>query len=235
MPDVVSVPRRFNGPLDSGQGGYSAGIVAAFLEQPAEVSLRRPVPLDRPLRVQRDGDVRLFDGDDLIADGHAVAGVDVEVPEPVSVAVAREATSRYLGEREGGFSRCFVCGLARDDSFGVFPGEVPGRGVMATPWTPPHWTADDAGVVRPEFVWAALDCPATFAPLLAGPVSTGFLARLSARIDGPVVAGDEHVIVAWPIALGRRRDPGGRSRPAHCTQGLRRRYSRQRPRERSRT
>jgi acyl-CoA thioesterase FadM len=80
---------------------------------------------------------------------------------------------------------------------------------LATPWTPPLWTSDDAGVVRPEFVWAALDCPATFAPLLAGPATTGFLVRLSASIDGPVVAGDEHVIVAWPIAIDGRKFHSG--------------------------
>jgi acyl-CoA thioesterase FadM len=80
---------------------------------------------------------------------------------------------------------------------------------MATPWTPPQWTAVEGGVVRPEFVWAALDCPATFAPLLAGPATTGFLVRLSASIDGPVVAGDEHVIVAWPIAIDGRKFHSG--------------------------
>src|SRR5262245_608254 len=154
-------------------------MVATFLAGPAEVSLRRPVPLDRPLRVERDGDgsVRLLDGDDLVADGHSIAEVDVQVPAPVGVEDAREATSRYPGSQDGPFSHCFVCGLARDDSFGVFAGEVPGRRVMATPWTPPDWAADGAGVVRPEFVWAALDCPATFATLLAGTVDVAFLAR----------------------------------------------------------
>lgn len=208
---AVTIPQRFNGPLESGQGGYSAGVVATFLDDPAEVSLRRPVPLDQPLRVERDGDgsVRLLDGEDLVADGHSIAAIDVEVPGPVSVADAREATSRYLGSRDGPFSRCFVCGLARDDSFGVFAGEVPGRGVVATPWSPPEWAADEAGVVRPEFVWAALDCPATFATLLAGTVDVAFLARLAVRLDGPVVAGAEHVVIGWPIELDGRKYHSG--------------------------
>jgi hypothetical protein len=206
----VTIPHRYNGPLDSGQGGYSAGVVASFVDGLAAVNLRRPVPLDRALRVVReDGAVKLLDGEDLIADGEPVDALGVEVPEPVGVEDAHEATTRYPGTRDGPFSRCFVCGLARDDSLHVFAGEVPGRGVMATPWTPPAWTADDAGVVRPEFVWAVLDCPATFAPILAGPATAGFLARFSVRIDHPVVAGVEHVIIGWPLRIEGRKYHAG--------------------------
>jgi hypothetical protein len=211
VPDSVSIPARFNGPLHSGQGGYSAGVLAAFVDGQAEVSLRRPVPLDRALSVRRDGDgaVRLLDGDELIADAQAAAPLDLDVPAPVGVEEARAATERYVGSRDGPFSRCFVCGLARDDGFDVFAGEVLGRNVMASPWTPPDWAAGDDGVVRPEFVWAALDCPATFAPLLGGAVDVGFLARFGVRIDAPVVAGAEHVIVGWPIAIEGRKYHAG--------------------------
>jgi hypothetical protein len=212
VPDTVSIPRRFNGPLDSGQGGYSAGMVAGFVDGPAEVSLRRPVPLERPLAVRRgdDASVQLLDGDDLVAEGRPVDLGDLDVPPAVSVDEAREATTRYTGSHEGPFSRCFVCGLARDDSFEVFAGEVTGRRAMASPWTPPDWTAGDDGRVRPEFIWAVLDCPATFAPGLAGDLPLGMLARLGVRIDGPVQAGAEHVVIGWPIEIdGRKYHAGG--------------------------
>src|SRR5215213_4316915 len=52
-PDVV-IERRFNGPPDSGHGGYSAGRAAALVDGPAEVTLRRPPPLETPLTVRRD-------------------------------------------------------------------------------------------------------------------------------------------------------------------------------------
>ena len=45
----------------------------------------------------------------------------------------------------------------------MFAGAVDGRDVVASPWTPPSWTADDTGRVRPELVWAVLDCPTYFA------------------------------------------------------------------------
>src|SRR5215204_4268078 len=51
MPDTLTVPAAFNGPRESGNGGYAAGALAAFVGEPAEVSLRSPVPLDRELSV----------------------------------------------------------------------------------------------------------------------------------------------------------------------------------------
>jgi hypothetical protein len=206
----VTIPHRFNGPLDRGQGGYSAGVVATFIDGPADVSLRRPVPLDRPLEVVEDaGTIGLVDGAELIADGRPAPGLEVAVPEPVGLDAAREATTRYAGALEGPFSRCFVCGLTREDGFHVFAGQVAGRRILASPWTPPAWAADGDGAVRPEFVWAALDCPATFAALLEEGVSLGVLARLSARIDAPVQAGREHVVIGWPTgAEGRKAHAG---------------------------
>src|SRR5215216_3414323 len=156
MPESLSIPRRFNGPLDSGNGGYCSGAVASFLEEAAEVSLRRPVPLETPLDVVRgsDGSVRVLDGEALIAEARPAPAFDVEVSVPVSPSEARVAAARYRGRSDGVFSRCFVCGRAREDAFGVFAGAVEGRQVVASPWTPPDWTADAAGHVRPEFIWA---------------------------------------------------------------------------------
>ena len=54
MPESLSIPARFNGPLDSGNGGYSAGLIAGFMGGAAEVDLRRPVPLDTRLDVVRE-------------------------------------------------------------------------------------------------------------------------------------------------------------------------------------
>ena len=38
--DTLRIARRFNGPHDSGNGGYSAGLVAAFLQWHLERGLR---------------------------------------------------------------------------------------------------------------------------------------------------------------------------------------------------
>ena len=211
MAESVRIPRQFNGPLDSGNGGYSAGVVAAFVDGPAEVSLRAPVPLDTPLDIAQDGDgsVRMLDGETVVAEAVPAPDLDVEVPATVSPHDARGASEQYRGLPDGLFSRCFVCGRGREDAFGVFAGDVEGRPLVASPWTPPAWTADAAGQVLPEFVWAVLDCPTFFAAHIDQELTMSVLARLAARIDAPVVAGEEHVVVAWPIETdGRKRHAG---------------------------
>jgi hypothetical protein len=207
----ISIPSRFNGPLESGNGGYSAGVFAGFLDGAAEVMLRRPVPLDIPLDVVRedDGSVRVLDGEALVAEARSAPELEVQAPAPVSPDEARLAATRYRAPRDGVFSRCFVCGRAREDAFGVFAGAVEGRRLVASPWTPPSWTADAAGRVLPEFVWAVLDCPTYFALYMEGDLPLSVLARLTARIDGPVVAGEEQVVIGWPLESdGRKRHAG---------------------------
>lgn len=210
MSDSLVIPTRFNGPLESGNGGYSAGAVAASVDGPvAEVSLRKPIPLDTQLEVTAEGDgsVRVLDGDAVVGEARPVAGLDLEPPEPVGVEAARNASTRYRGLPDGPFSHCFVCGRSREDSLGVFAGEVEGRDVVASPWTPPEWAADADGLVRPEIVWAVLDCPTFFAAYLRDELPISFLVRFAARIDAPVTAGEEHVVVAWPLeAEGRKSE-----------------------------
>jgi len=210
MGETVAVPGRFNGPLESGNGGYSAGVIAAFVEGGvAEVSLRSPVPLDSPLEISREGDaLQILDGETLVAEARPVDDLGVELPEPVDLDAARAASRRYRGLKGGPFSRCFVCGLDREDALGVFAGEVAGREMVASPWTPPAWAADENGEVRPEIVWGVLDCPTYFAAYLRrDPLPVSFLVRQATRIDTSVRVGEEHVVVALPlVADGRKHE-----------------------------
>ena len=67
--NTITIDRRYRGPLHSGNGGYTAGRLAAFVDGPAEVTLRLPPPLDRPLAVaEEDGRVLLLDGEALVAE-----------------------------------------------------------------------------------------------------------------------------------------------------------------------
>src|SRR3954471_10334348 len=137
MADVV-IANRFRGPRTSGNGGYSCGMVAQFIEGPAQVTLRTPPPLDRALEVREDdGGVALFDGDQLVAEGRPAAG-DFDVPEPVGVEEARAAAQNYEWFHEHPYPECFVCGPRRDEGDGlrIFPSPVEGRGIYAAPWTP---------------------------------------------------------------------------------------------------
>jgi hypothetical protein len=211
--ESVTIPARFNGPLESGNGGYSAGALAAFLEGAVEVSLRRPVPLETALRVSRedDGRVLAFDGEDLVAEACSASGFELDVPEPVGVEAARAATAGYRGKSDGPFANCFVCSRTREDTMGVHAGPVEGRELVATPWTPPPWADDGSGAVRPEIVWAVLDCPTYFAAYMRHPepLPPAVMARFTGRLDAPVPVGEEHVVIAWPLeADGRKRHAG---------------------------
>jgi hypothetical protein len=207
----VSIAARFNGPQRSGNGGYAAGALAAFVGEPAEISLRSPVPLDLELEVvdREDGSVRMLAGETLVCEGRRVDELSLDVPEPVSVDEARTASGRYRGLSDGEFCRCFVCGRARDDGLAVFAGEVEGRGLVAGTWTPPGWAQGEDGHVRSELVWAVLDCPTYFASHMKGELSAAMLARMTAEVAAPVAAGVEHVVIGWPIEIDGRKHHAG--------------------------
>jgi hypothetical protein len=208
----VVVSKRFNGPLDSGNGGYSAGVFASRLDPgPVEVDLRSPIPLDEPIEPQPGdgGAVRFISGETLVAEARPAPGFSLATPDPVSIEEAREAATRYPAPAEGLFSRCFVCGRAREDSFGVFAGPVADGSLVASPWTPPEWTADGDGRVRPEFAWAALDCPTYFAAFAGAELPLAFMAKVTATTPGQALAGEEHVVIAWSISGEGRKHRAG--------------------------
>ena len=211
---TISIPARFNGPPDSGNGGYTCGLVAGALgARAAEVTLKAPPPLERPLAVdRRDGGVVVSDGEVVVAEGRPVE-VGVDPPAPVGLDVARaSAGGPFLDPEQHPFPSCFVCGPVRAEGDGlrIFAGPVDGAGgPFADVWTPPPSLAGPDGRVPDEIVWAALDCP-TSGPVANDPERPGFLpivlGRLGVRIDAPVVAGEPHVVMAWPTGVdGRKR------------------------------
>jgi hypothetical protein len=210
----LRVPARFCGPPGVANGGFASGSLAALLGGAAEVTLRRPVPLDRPLPVRGDGDgtVVVEDGSLLIAEARPTK-VPVELVA-VSAAVTSEAAeaaagrSRYYDDPV--FPGCFVCGPARTagDGLRVFPGRVAGRALWAAPWTPDTTVGDVDGRVRPEVVWAALDCPSGIAASDAADMPAGtavVLGRMAATVGGLPRPGDRCRVVAWPLAGDGRK------------------------------
>lgn len=209
----LRIPARFNGPPGSANGGYTCGLVAALLDhQPCEVSLRAPPPLERELSVEHVTEGLIVrDGETMVA--QARRGVlDLEPGETVGITDAEQASAagRERWTKAHPFPTCVVCGPDREpgDGFEIFPGPL-GDGRFAATWTPHSSMVAGDATVGPEYVWAALDCPSS-APLanwgLGAPI---VLARLTASIDAPVIAGAPHAIVSWEIARdGRKREAG---------------------------
>ena len=192
---ALVIDRRFRGPHASGNGGYTCGLVAARVGNPAEVTLRLPPPLERALRF--DGE-RLWNGDALVAEARPAA-VDLQVPAPVPFDEAERAAAPDL---ESPFPECFVCGHARVDGLRIFAGPVAGRDVVAAAWIP---TAD---LTAPEFVWAALDCPGAYATGVPGR-GTVVLGRLAADVRRVPHAGERCVVIGWSLGDEGRKHHAG--------------------------
>jgi hypothetical protein len=197
----LRVAARFCGPPGVANGGFASGSLAALLGGATEVTLRRPLPLDRPLPVRGDGHGTLVveDGGRLLAEARP-AKVPVEllavpgtaapllaVPAAVTPEAAEAAAGRSRYYDAPVFPGCFVCGPARTagDGLRVFPGRV-----------------------RPEVVWAALDCPSGIAAADAAdlPADTAVvLGRMAATVGGLPRPGDRCRVVAWPLAGDGRK------------------------------
>jgi hypothetical protein len=212
MTESLVIPPRFCGPAGSGNGGYVCGRIAAYLDGPVTVTLRRPPPLATPMAVERDGgSVRIQHGGTLIAEAASAPDSPAPaIPGPVSMAEARAVAggARYFADPV--FPDCFVCGTGRGpgDGLRIFPGPLAGRPVWAAPWKPDPSVIDAGGRVRPEVVWAALDCPSGIAAAEAADLSLDtaiLLGRMTASLSVLPRSGDRCLVVAWPNGRDGRK------------------------------
>jgi hypothetical protein len=200
---TITIERRFCGPDGSANGGYTCGVLAQHVGQSAEVTLRVPPPLERPLRVEPDGAIRLHDGERVVAEA-VLAELDLNPPRRVEFAEAAEAALPH-GDPESPFPHCFVCGRDRlpADGLRIFAGRVAGTELVAAPWIP------QGELCRPEFVWAALDCPGAYASGAMIGRGVALLGRLAARVDRVPRAGERCVVVGWPLGQDGRKHYAG--------------------------
>jgi hypothetical protein len=217
MIDEVVIDKRFRGPPNSGNGGYTCGLVAGYIDGPASVRLLRPPPLDRTLVVYssgEEGQVSLSDGEDVIAVGRparldAAAGptdLELDIPEPPAFKLAEAAMKNYSGFQIHYFPSCFVCGPQRaaGDGLNVFAGPTADGKMVASSWVPDSSLAGDDGQVRPEFVWAAIDCPGNYAATHDNPRPM-VLGTLAAFLRRSVTPGHRYIVIGWPISPDGRK------------------------------
>jgi hypothetical protein len=222
LPDLV-VPSRFRGPPSSGNGGWSAGAIAAYAGTACPhdharpwptvtVSLTAPPPLDVPMTLTPGdgGVIASYDGGPVLSARCSDDDVD-DVP-PVSADEARAAEATYHGLTAHPFPTCFSCGTGREpgDGLRIFPGRVTdhdGRARVAATWTPDASVAEDYHAYADEHpraalpvTWAALDCVGGWAGDLEERLMV--LVRMTARLDALPLIGEEHVVVG----MGRGND-----------------------------
>jgi hypothetical protein len=204
----VTIASRFCGPEHSGNGGYASGLAAAGMTGAVEVTLRKPLPLDRPLRLEHGDPVVLRDGDDIVVEARPTP-LELDVPPPPSFERAEAMSRRFAGFESHAFPTCFVCGPERapGDGLRIFAGRESDDAVVGAPWVPDLSLADELGRVRPEFLWAALDCPGYFA--VAGRGEPAVLGRMAAEVDPAVTPGERCVLVAWRLGRAGRKLTAG--------------------------
>ncbi|WP_370617980.1 hypothetical protein [Mumia sp. Pv 4-285] len=209
----TTISRQFNGPDSSGNGGYVAGLVAgpvATVHSGAAVTstLRQPPPLDVPLDLTYDdGRSVLGDGETVVAEA-VVASFDVGPAPFVPRELARKGLDAYEGLQAHPFPHCFTCGTARaaGDGLRVFTGPVDDAAFPET--VAALWAADEAfgdhdGLLAPEVVWAAIDCPGGWAAHIdATPMVLG---RMTGQVLAPVRVGVEHVTVGTLRSVDGRK------------------------------
>ena len=208
---LVLDPRE-NGPRGFANGGFACGALAGFApHDPAEVTLRAPVPVGVPLgvRSRRSGGVELLlrqgGGNEVLAEA---VPVDPFVAEPPYRPTPGEAQAAWDAHPFRGLdlplSDCVVCGAERLDGLRICFGPVPGHPeLMASPFLVPEAFCGDRGELRIPAVWGALDCPS----YPAEAVRRGrfaLLGRLAADLRRPIVAGEELIAVGWTESIGNR-------------------------------
>jgi hypothetical protein len=211
----VMIAGRFNGPPTSGHGGYSCGVAGRLVRgDTAEVKLRRPPPLETPLDVVRIEDaVRLLDGDEVVVEARPALDA-IDLPVPVSLAVATQAALPASEIVDHPFPSCFGCGPDRPlaDGLELFPGFVDERrSHVACPLVFDRSLCDATGVVNPEVVWAALDCPSGWAfhggdmGQVLNELGTFVTGTIAASIPEQLHVDQTYVIMGWPIGRDGRK------------------------------
>lgn len=196
---ILRIDAAHCGPDGSGNGGWTAGLLAGHLQgtDGVSVTLRRPPPLERDLTVRRDhGRVLLLDDDRLVAEAEPAGLPDTVAPVDAGAAAAAEVA--YQGLVEHPFPRCFACGTTPAEGAGLRlrPGRV-AAGRTACTWTPHVAHTETA------HVWAALDCPGGWSDDIVGrPMVLG---RISAAVHRRPRPGERLVVVgAWRETAGRK-------------------------------
>jgi hypothetical protein len=210
MTASVMIPAHCNGPRTSGNGGYSCGLLAGFIEGPARVRLHVPPPLETELKVSKgEGDAWEMRAGETLVGTAWPAEFALDVPPAPALEVARDASTRFACFEEHDYPHCYVCGPQRlDDGLCIFPGPVDDWSLLACAWQPRPEMLDEQGFVSPEVIWSALDCPGYFAAVGQQRLRT-LLGELSVSIFERVPGAEPLVVYCWPLGNEGRKRWGG--------------------------
>jgi hypothetical protein len=182
-------------------------MIGKRLGQEVEVTLKRPIPVDESMQVIADpaGVASLLHEDTEIASARVVE-LDLDIPEAVTFSEAAAARANYRGYRAHPFPGCFVCGTSRccGDGMCLFTGVVD-EGIVASSWVPAAEFVTEEGVIAPELIGAALDCPGAWALIARYGIERLVLGRMTYRFEKPIYAGERYVVTGWALGQEGRK------------------------------
>lgn len=219
----IIINKRFCGPPNSGNGGYVCGKLARNIPGAAQITLHAPPPLETKLDIVATGENSwdLREGATIIATGRPTS-IQLNYLDSINFHEVNEAsllTSLAPEEHKHPMPTCFVCGPARahGDGLRLFPRPIAQQtegaklAVLAVAWTPNPDLSEIDGLVAPEFIWSALDCPTGYASCY-DPVRGSFdrtqilLGRMSAKILRRPHPGENCIVASWSLGKdGRKR------------------------------
>ena len=207
MKAQIKIDRRFCGPPDSGNGGYTCGMVAKWIDGPAEVILRRPPPLNKKLSIKKiDNDkVILYDDIGIIAEAVS-ADIVFDPPQPPAFSKVDKASPAPEMLKKHQYPTCFVCGPQREinDGMRIFSAPIKGTGYMAATWIPDPSLSNPAGTIQDEIIWASLDCPGGWA-VVHEKMRPILLGKLAVHINDRMKPGDKCIVVALKLSQKGRK------------------------------
>lgn len=183
--------------------------MARLIDGPVTVELRAPPPLDTAIDVistEAGFEARL--GETLIMRVKP-ASLMGEVPEPLAPEIAIKGRDSFMTVEDHAFPECFVCGPLRKygDGLCIFTARVEGYDGVHDIWIPHNDFAGTDGTVKPEILWAALDCPGAFA--CGNQENPMVLASISGEILTLPKAGIPLVVTGWSTFHDGRKHGAG--------------------------
>lgn len=197
---MVTIGRQFNGPPNSGNGGWVSGLIAAEAAahgaaHPITTRLATPPPLDVPLVWENvDGVTHLMTHGGALVGSAQPGSFSHDVPPPPSAGEVSAGLEHYPGFKHHPFNTCFTCGTARGEGDGLrlFTGPIDPSDSTRTagPWHAHEAFAEADGTIGVPVSWAALDCPGGWAADFT--VQPMVLGTMTAQVFSAPVASREY-------------------------------------------
>ncbi len=200
----IVVDRRFRGSKNEAQSGYAAGEAGSFAEGTAQVVFTGPVPLDKVLTVEVDPQEHLtvLDGSQVVMEVTPNSELQIGIGFDNHIVDEVFARGPVSSPGHSHTAHCFGCSLERSDGLGITTMPIGESGMWGTTWTPHESLPSTGEFVNDEIVWAALDCPGSFAAAGSSLGTTGLtelaaLTSMTVQIKEPVRIGEEVAVIGW--------------------------------------